>query len=76
MANILAICEVGDGALKKTSYEMVSTAKALGGDVSAVLIGKGATGYAPELAKYGAETIYVKDMDTFVPEGYAKAKRR
>ena len=73
MANVLAFCEVEGGTLKKTAAEMVSTGKALGGSVSAILIGDGASSAGPELAKYGAETIFACDTKDYVSESYSAA---
>jgi len=73
MANILAMGEISGGKLKKVSTEMVSAAKTLGGTVSAVLVGEGATAAAAELGKYGAEAIYTNDTKDYIPTSIAKA---
>lgn len=73
MANTLIIGEVDKGNLKKASREAASTAKKLGGNVSAVIIGDGASKAAPELGKYGADTIYAGDVSEYNGESYAKA---
>jgi electron transfer flavoprotein alpha subunit len=73
MANILAVGEIAGGVLKKASRETTSVAKRLGGSVSAVLIGSGAAAGAPELAKHGADTVYVGEIATYNGEAYAKA---
>ena len=72
MANILSICEIENGTLKKTSSEMVSCGKNIITDsnVSAFLVGEGASSAASELAKYGAETIFVNDNKNFIPQAY------
>ena len=71
--NILAICEINKGKLKKTSFELVSVGKKLDGNVSAVLIGESASEQASQLKKYGADTIYTSEHSTFIPLSFAKA---
>ncbi len=71
--NILTVCEINKGNLKKVSFEIISLGKKLGGNVSAVLIGKSASEKATELAKYGADTIYVSDQSEFAALSLAKA---
>ena len=73
MANILVIGEVDKGSLKKASKEAVSAGKKLGGTVSAVLIGNGASSAAAELGKYGAEKIFAADVNEYNGESYSKA---
>ena len=55
-----------DGSLRKVAFEALSEAKKnligkLGGQLCAVLMGSGVSGHTDELAKYGAEKIYVLD---------------
>ncbi len=71
--NILAICEISKGKLKKASFEVVSLGKKLGDHVSAVLIGESASEKASQLGQYGAETIYTSDQNEFIPLPFAKA---
>ncbi|MBV6494308.1 MAG: Electron transfer flavoprotein subunit alpha [Turneriella sp.] len=73
MAKILAVGEISGGVLKKASRETTSVAKKLGGEVAAILIGSGAAAGAPEVAKHGAETVYVGEIATYNGEAYAKA---
>lgn len=72
MAKILAIGEIAGGVLRKASRETTSVGKKLGG-VSTVLIGSGAAAGAPEVAKHGADTVYVGEIATYNGEAYAKA---
>lgn len=62
---IWVVAEQRDGRLHPVSAELVSTARSLadvrGVDVSAVLAGSGVAGLATELARYGADTIFVAD---------------
>ncbi|HSJ14595.1 MAG TPA: electron transfer flavoprotein subunit alpha/FixB family protein [Longimicrobiales bacterium] len=78
MANILAVAEQRDGALRRISEEVVSAAKTLagstGGAVHAALLGgSGTRTAAAALAGFGADTIHVAESDEFTnysPEGY------
>ena len=65
------VAEQRDGVLRKISFELVSTARRLadqlGEEVGAVLLGAGIGNIAGELAKYGADKIYVADNPAFEP---------
>lgn len=74
------IAEQRDGALRKVSFEIASTARRLadelGTEVSAVLMGSGIEGIAPELGKYGVDRIFVADdaaLETYTTDAYAAA---
>lgn len=58
---VLVIAEQVDGAFRKVTFEALSAAKQLGGEVSAVVMGSGIEGAAAELGKYGAAKIMVAD---------------
>lgn len=73
MPKIIAIGEIGDGQLKKASREVTSVGKKLAGAVDTVLIGKGASGQAAEVAKHGAGTVYTSEIAEYSGEAYAKA---
>ncbi|MFC1588212.1 electron transfer flavoprotein subunit alpha/FixB family protein [Planctomycetota bacterium] len=80
MACVLVIAEQRDGKLKKASFEATSVGKKLAGkkgcDLCAVVIGQGVAESAPELAKYGADKIFVVehgDFDKYSTEGYGQA---
>lgn len=73
MAKVLAVGEIAGGVLKKASRETTSVGHRLGGTVSTVLIGSGAAAGAPEVAKHGADTVYVGEIATYNGEAYAKA---
>lgn len=61
---VLIIAEVKDGTLKKTSYELLAQAQALGADdVTALLLGKGVAGLADQLAHYGANKVLLAEHD-------------
>ncbi|AFM13166.1 electron transfer flavoprotein subunit alpha/FixB family protein [Turneriella parva] len=72
MAKILAVGEIAGGVLRKASRETTSVGKKLG-SVSTVLIGSGAAAGAAEVAKHGADTVYVGEIATYNGEAYAKA---
>jgi electron transfer flavoprotein alpha subunit len=74
------VAEQRDGALRKVSFELASTARKLadelGDEVCAVLLGSGVEGLAPELGKYGVDKVYVADDAVFEPystDAYAAA---
>jgi len=61
MEKILVISETKNNEIKNPTLELLSYAKSLGIDTSAVLIGDGVNGQADLLAGYGAKTVYVAD---------------
>lgn len=68
MAKVWIVAEQRDGALRKISFELASTARKLadelgGAEVGAILLGSGVAGLAPELGKYGADKVYVAESD-------------
>ena len=80
------VAEQRDGILRKVSFELAGAARKLadqlGEEVGAVLLGSGVNNIAGELAKYGADKIYVADNQIFEPyttdahaEAVAKAVR-
>jgi electron transfer flavoprotein alpha subunit len=76
MPDILVYAEVQKGEIKKGAFEITSKAKALGGQVSACIIGSGVEGIAAELGKYGADKIYVVDgpeFENYLTEPYVQA---
>ena len=66
-----------DGQIRKVTFEVLSEARRkLKGTVCGVLLGSGVEGKASELARYGAEKVYVADnpsLRDFNPDGYVKA---
>ncbi|HOK07563.1 MAG TPA: electron transfer flavoprotein subunit alpha/FixB family protein [Syntrophales bacterium] len=74
------VAEQRDGALRKVSLELASTARKLadqlGDEVSAVLLGSGVEAMAAELGKYGVDKVYLADNPAFEPyttDAYAQA---
>jgi len=60
MAEILVLVDHVDGAVRKTTFELLTIARRLG-EPSAVLIGAGFEAAKEALAQYGAEKIYRVD---------------
>ena len=64
---ILAITEQIDGKFRKVTYEALSegrrVATAMGGSVTAVVLGSGVAALAEELGQYGADRVLVADND-------------
>ena len=79
MANIFAFAETRSGELRKIGLEAITAARTLadetGGSVDAFVAGApGVAGLAPQLAKYGADTVIVAEhpaFDKYNPEGVA-----
>lgn len=65
------VAEHRDGALRKVSFELASTARKLadqtGDEVAAVLVGSGCEAMAAELGKYGVDKVFVADAAAFEP---------
>lgn len=77
---VFIVAEQRDGALRKVSFELASTARKLadqlGEEVSAVLVGAGVEGLAAELGKYGVDKVYVADgaaFELYTTGAYAQA---
>ena len=74
---VFVITEQRDGAFRKVSYEVVSEgrriADGMGGELTAVVVGAGVDGIAPELQKYGPDKILVADdpaLADYTTDGY------
>ncbi|HEX5727373.1 MAG TPA: electron transfer flavoprotein subunit alpha/FixB family protein, partial [Longimicrobiaceae bacterium] len=70
MPGIFAFAEARDGELRKVAFEVVTAARrladALGTEVHAVLLGaSGLQAKAPELARYGADKVFVGESGAF-----------
>lgn len=65
------VAEQRDGALRKVSFELASTARKLadqlGDEVAAVLCGGAVEAMAAELGKYGVDKVYVAENPAFEP---------
>ena len=74
---IIVFAEVKDGKIKNVAFELLSAGRKIaaekGEELSAVLIGKGVAGLAGDLAKYGADKIFVAEDDKlaqYTTDGY------
>jgi electron transfer flavoprotein alpha subunit len=79
MANVLAVLEQRDGALKRVSHEVLTAARgladAMGGEVHALLIGPAGTA-TDGIAEHGADKVLVAADDAlalYQPDLYAAA---
>lgn len=75
---VMIVAEQRDGALRKISLELASTARKLadqtGDEVSAILLGSGIEGLAAELGKFGVDKVFVGDnaaMEPYITEAHA-----
>lgn len=75
---VMIVAEQREGALRKISLELASTARKLadqsGDEVSAILLGSGIEGLAAELGKYGVDKVIVGDnaaMEPYITEAHA-----
>ena len=57
--------EVSNDGPKPSALELLTKARALGGDVAAVSLGPGATASANELGEHGAGTVYASDDEAY-----------
>ena len=60
---IWVICEQKEGKLKKVSLELLSKAKEMGQEVTALLLGSGVEGLAQNLGQYGADKVLLFDAE-------------
>ena len=66
MSKIWVYAELtSDGKVHPAALEMLTKARSLNGDVEAIVLGPGATDAAPQLAEYGASTIYAGDDQVY-----------
>jgi len=75
---VFIVAEQRDGALRKISFELASTARKLadqtGDEVCAILLGSGIESLAAELGKYGVDKVFVGDnaaMEPYITEAHA-----
>ena len=71
MNNVFVYIEIEDKEIADVSLELLTKgrelANTLGVKLEAVVIGHDVKGLAPELAKYGADTVWVADNEIFAP---------
>src|SRR5262245_13115248 len=78
MGSILLVAEIQKGAIREASYELVSFAKKLGGEIKSLVIGSGVAAEAEAFAKKGGGKVYVADdpaLANYNVDGWAKAIR-
>ncbi|MEW6349583.1 MAG: electron transfer flavoprotein subunit alpha/FixB family protein [Thermodesulfobacteriota bacterium] len=80
MAKVMIYGEIRAGKLKKTAFELASEgrrlADSLGGDLTAVLVGPLAESLAPELGRFGVDTVFAvnaPELEAYNSEYYAQA---
>jgi electron transfer flavoprotein alpha subunit len=74
MSQVFVYCEFANGHLKKGSIELLSAAQTAEQQITALLIGHGAAGVAPEVGHYGAKKVYIcdsPDMTKYNPIRFA-----
>lgn len=77
---IWIVAEQRDGAFRKVTFEVASTARKLadgaGEEVCAVILGSGVEGIAGELGKYGVDKVYLADdplFEQYTTDAYSAA---
>ena len=82
MANVLVICEIKDGKLKKASREALSIgrkiAEAAGGELQAAVLGASASSLGEEAGKFGAKTLFAAgdaSLDQYGTESWTAAAK-
>ncbi len=77
---VFIVAEQRDGAFRKISFELASTARKLadelGDEVGAIVLGSGVEGIAGELGKYGVDKVFVADdaaLEPYTTDAYAAA---
>ncbi len=61
MAKVLVVADIKQGALKGSTAELLSKARALGAETAVVAVGSGVQSLAGELAGAGSDTQYIAD---------------
>ncbi|MGO4889258.1 electron transfer flavoprotein subunit alpha/FixB family protein [Anaerobacillus sp. MEB173] len=78
MTKVLVLAEAKNGKLRNVSIEVLTVAGRVASDVeiNACIFGSDTEKYSEELAKYGAEKVYVVDneeLNEYTPDGYKQA---
>ena len=76
--NLLVLAERREGSVKRPTFETLSVgrrlADRLGGSLDVLVLGPGASGSSAELARYGADRLFVDEsehLERYAPEAYA-----
>jgi electron transfer flavoprotein alpha subunit len=72
---ILVHCEFDNGKLKKSALELLGAAERLGGGVTALVMGAGASSAATEAAQYADQVLIAEDakLEPYTAKAHAKA---
>jgi electron transfer flavoprotein alpha subunit len=72
---ILVHCEHDGQKLRKSALELLGAAHALGGDVTALVMGTGSSNAATEAAKYAGQVLIAEDafLEPYTARNYAQA---
>jgi len=78
MPAVWVLAEHRDGAVRKTSYELLTAARALaaGDPVTALVVGAGVAALAADLGRHGADRVLVVDdprLAQYSPDGWGRA---
>jgi electron transfer flavoprotein alpha subunit len=80
MPDVMIYGEIKAGKIKKTAFELASQgrklADSLGGQLGAVVMGSLGEQFAPDLARFGVDTVYVlesPELEAYNSELYAQA---
>lgn len=78
MPKVLVLAEAKGGKLRNVSFEVLTVAGRVAGgsEIAACVFGSEAEKYSDELAKYGAQKVYVVDderLNQYTPDGYKQA---
>lgn len=76
--NVLVVVERRDGSLRNVSFEVLNAAQQMtnGGEVTAVVFGKGASDEAQQLAQYGADNVYIvtnEELNEYSTDAFSQA---
>ena len=79
MSKTLIVGEVQAGALREATFELVSLARKLGGELVSLLMGNGIQAQAEELSKKGGGKVLVADnaaLEHYTADAYAQVIRQ
>ena len=73
---ILVVGEIQKGVVREASYELITLAKKIGGEIKGLIIGSGIGADAESFAKKGAGHVYMADdaaLANYNVDGYTRA---
>jgi electron transfer flavoprotein alpha subunit len=78
MTKVLVLAEAKNGKLRNVSFEVLTVAERIAndGEIAAVVFGSDAEKYREDLAKYGAQKVYIvenEELNQYTPDGYKQA---